>query len=131
MRVLLDTHILVYWCADPDSLSKAQTHALAQISANNPAVVADITLWEIAMLVQLRRLHLDFPIRDWLNRAVAPPLVRVASITPAIAGQVSSLSNWENQDPADRLIVATAQIYGAHIVTNDQLIISSGLVSTI
>ena len=131
MRVLVDTHILIYWCTEPDRLSPAQKHAMSLVSDRNPAIVADISLWEIAMLVMLGRLKLDLPVREWLDRAVAPPLVRVAPITSAVAGELLSLSDWANRDPADRLIVATARVFGSHIVTNDELITNSGLVAVV
>ena len=131
MRVVLDTHIVVYWCADPDRLSAAQLHAVRTISADNPAIVADITLWEIAALVAAGRLKLDLPILEWLNRATARPLVRVAEISPSIAAESHNLASWENRDPADRLIVATARVYGAALLTNDGSIRDSGLVTVV
>ena len=131
MRVVLDTHILVYWCTEPTRLSAAQQHAVQAISRDNPAVVADITLWEITALTLAGRLELDLPLRDWLTRALAPPLVRVAEITPNIVDEVARMDSWENRDPADRLIVGTARIFGAHLLTNDRIIRDSGLVQTI
>lgn len=131
MRVLLDTHTLVYWCSEPGRLSAAQAHALRTVSPDNPVIVADISLWEIAALVSGARLNLDLPLRQWINRAVAPPLARVAEITANIAHEVAQLNEWENRDPADRLIVATARVFGAHVLTNDRQIRESGLVAVI
>jgi PIN domain nuclease of toxin-antitoxin system len=131
MRVTLDTHILVYWCSAPERLSAAQKHALQTVHPDNPAVVADISLWEIAVLVTSRRLSLDFPLREWLNRALAPPLVRVAEITSTIADEVARLDNWENRDPADRLIVATARVFGGSLLTNDARIREADLVPVV
>ena len=128
MRMLLDTQILVYWCSDQDSLTPAQLHVLGLVSARRPVLVADISLWEIATLAGLGRTDLRFPVREWLARAVAPPLVRV---TPSIAGEIASLSEWSHRDPADRLIVATARVYGASVVTNDERIRDSGLVAVV
>ena len=131
MRVLLDTHILIFWCANPDSLSPGQLHAVSSVHENDPAIVADITLWEIAMLVEMGRIDLQYPVMEWLNRAVAPPLVRVAPITPVVAGELQSLSHWSHRDPADRLIVATARVFGAAVLTNDHRIREAGLVAII
>jgi PIN domain nuclease of toxin-antitoxin system len=131
MRVLLDTHILIRWCSDPESLNPAQQHALAQIGDENPALVADISLWEVATLVELRKIELQFPVREWLNRAVAPPLVRVVPITANIAGELTGLSDWPHRDPADRLIVATARVFGATLLTDDRRIREAGLVAVV
>ena len=131
MRVVLDTHILIYWVSQPDRLTPAQHHAIQTISPKNPAVLADISLWEIAMLGAGGRLSLQLPIREWITRAVAPPLVRVAEITANIAAEVGDLTGWDHRDPADRLIVATARVYGARLLTNDERIRDSGLVEVV
>jgi PIN domain nuclease of toxin-antitoxin system len=41
-----------------------------------PLLVSEITLWEIATLHSLGRIELRLPLRDWLEKATAPPLVR-------------------------------------------------------
>jgi PIN domain nuclease of toxin-antitoxin system len=131
VRVLLDTHILVYWVASPERLSGAQAHAVETISPDNPALVADISLWEIALLSSLGRLRLNLPVRDWLTRATAPPLVRIAAISPPVASAAGDLADWENRDPADRLITATAKVFGAAVLTNDAAIRDAGLVQVV
>jgi len=131
VRVTLDTHILVYWISDPHRLTPPQQHAVRTVSPDNPAIVADISLWEIAMLAAGGKIKLGYPVRTWLARAVAPPLVRLAEITPTIAGAVTDLISWPNRDPADKLIVATAQAYGAVLLTNDEVIRSAELVEVV
>jgi len=131
MRVVLDTHILVLWVSSPESLSPSQQRATRDVNEKNPAIVADISLWEIAMLHATDRLAFSLPLQDWLTRAVAPPLVRVAEITPRIVTEVTNLSQWDNRDPADRLIVATTRVYGAVLLTDDQRIRDSGLVEVV
>lgn len=130
-RFVLDTHILVYWCTEPERLSAAQQHAIRTIGGDNPAIVADISLWEVSALEAAGRITMDIPLLQWLNRAVAPPLVRTAEITPAIADEVSRLRDWDNRDPADRLIVATTRVFGARLLTNDGHIRESGLVPVV
>lgn len=131
MRLLLDTHALITWCAAPTELSAAQQHAVRTISETNPAFVSDISLWEVSALYSAGRLRLDLPLREWLTRAVAPPLARVVEITPEIAHEVALLHEWENRDPADRLLVATARTLGARVMTDDRLIRESGLVAVV
>lgn len=113
------------------SRSAAQQHAVRTIGEANPAFVANISIWEISALTTGGRLRLDLPLREWLTRAIAPPLVRVVEITPEVAHEVAVLDGWENRDPADRLIVATARVFGARIVTNDHRIRASGLVAIV
>ena len=82
-------------------------------------------------MVSLRRIELDLPVRDWLEQATAPPLVQRLSITPAIAGEVAALPSTFHRDPADRIIVASARVTGATLLTQDRLIIDSGIVPTL
>ena len=131
MRALLDTHILVTWVSSPDELSPAQRLVLDAVSGTDPVMVSDISLWEVATLVSLGRLALDRPLREWLERAAAPPLVRRLGISPAIAAAVADLPDTFHRDPADRIIVATARVMGAVLLTNDARIRDAGIVQTV
>lgn len=93
--------------------------------------MSDISLWEIATLVELRRIRLRLPLRDWLEAATAPPLVRRISISPAVAAEVAALPDSFHRDPADRIIVASTLVSGATLLTHDRRIIGSGLVDTL
>jgi PIN domain nuclease of toxin-antitoxin system len=131
VTVLLDTHVLLFWLGDDARLTAAQARAIAAASADAPLLVSDITLWEVATLVNLGRIRLRRSLRDWLEQAVAPPLVRRMSISPAVAAEVADLPSTFPRDPADRIIVATARTAGAAVATTDRRIIDSGLVETI
>jgi PIN domain nuclease of toxin-antitoxin system len=71
---------------------------------------------------------LDRPLREWLEQATALPLVRRVEISPAVAAEVAALPATFQRDPADRIIVATARVLGAKLVTSDRAIIASKLV---
>lgn len=131
MIYFLDTHILVWWVADRKRLSSKQREVLAEVVPEHPVWISQITLWEIATLNSLGRLQLDRPLRAWLEQATAPPLVRRASITPAIAALVAELPDSFHRDPGDRIIVATAQIKGAMLLTSDQRILDADIIQTI
>ncbi|MGH9056725.1 MAG: type II toxin-antitoxin system VapC family toxin [Acidimicrobiales bacterium] len=131
MRLLLDTHVLVWWVAEDRRLSAAQRRALERVDRDNPVLVADISLWEIATLVELERLELDMSLRDWLERATAAPLVERVGITPAVAAEVAALPATFHRDPADRIIVATARVRGATVLTKDRRIVDARVVPTV
>jgi PIN domain nuclease of toxin-antitoxin system len=131
MTVLLDTHVLLFWIGRDARLTGAQAKAIEAASGDTPLLVSEITLWEIATLVSLGRIRLGRPLRDWLEMAVAPPLVRRVSISPAVAAEVASLPASFQRDPADRIIVATARVAGAAVATSDARIIESSLVETV
>ena len=130
MTFLLDTHILLFWFSRDLILTATESRIVNNASEENPLLLSGISLWEIATLHKLGRITLGIPLRDWLERAVAPPLVRLIGISPAIAASVAALPESFHRDPADRIIVASAQITGAIIVTRDRRIIESGIVET-
>jgi PIN domain nuclease of toxin-antitoxin system len=131
VNALLDTHVLVWWFEREGRLSDAQRRVLKRASAAEPVMVSDISLWEIATLASLGRLKLKLPLRDWLDRAAAPPLVQRCGISPAIAALTTTLPPEFQKDPADRIIVATAQALGATLLTCDESIIDADLVPTL
>ena len=131
MTVLLDTHIWWWWVTGESRLSPAQRRRLAKVRPEHPALVSDISLWEVATLLSLGRIELDVPLREWLEAASAEPLVRRCAISPAVAAEVAALPDSFHRDPADRILVATARIHGATLLTQDERIIRAGLVSTL
>ena len=131
MKFLLDTHILLYWLGDMAKLSARQMKIIQAADAGKPLWVSDISLWEIATLHSLGRIQLQYPLRDWLEAAVAPPLVCRVGISPAVASAVGALPNTFHRDPGDRIIVASTQVLGATLLTHDRRIITSNLVSTL
>jgi len=80
------------------------------------------------MLHSLNRIELGLPLRDWLEKAAAPPLVRRVGISPSIAAEVAALPESFHRDPADRIIVASARVLGATLLTWDRAIVESKLV---
>ena len=131
MKALLDTHILLWWHGDRDRLSLDQLEVIAAAGPATPLQVSDISLWEVATLYSLGRIRLTIPPREWLEKAVAPPLVRRHGISPAIAAELASLPKSFHRDPADRILVATARITGATLLTQDRRILDAGLVDTL
>lgn len=131
MNALLDTHILLWWHGDRDRLSRDQQDVIADAGADAPLLVSDISLWEVAMLHGLGRIQLTIPLREWLEKAVAPPLVRRHGISPAVAAELALLPDSFHRDPADRVLVATARVFGATLLTRDRKIAQAGLVDTL
>ena len=130
MRALLDTHVLLWWVSDPDRLSPDHLEILSTVGPESPVGVSEISLWEIATLYDLGRIGLRGPLRDWLETAVAPPLVQRLGISPAIAAEVAALPASFHRDPADRILVATARVLGIPLLTRDRRILESGVVET-
>lgn len=128
---LLDTHVLIWWLNDLTRLSPQQREVVEAATPDAPLHVSDISLWEVAMLQSLGRIRLALPLREWLDRAVAPPLVRRHGISPAIAAEVAALPDSFHRDPADRILVATARVLGATLLTSDRRITDASLTPTL
>ena len=131
MRALLDTHILLWWHGDRGRLSREQQDVIAAAGADSPLEVSDISLWEVAMLYSSGRIRLTIPLREWLDKAIAAPLVRRHGISPAVVAELASLPESFHRDPADRILVATARVLGATLLTRDRRITEAELVDTL
>ena len=115
--VLLDTHVVHWWSAEPKRVSKGARKALEEAEE---LVVAAISWYELAWLARHERIAVTVPVRSWLQDLSAQ--VRTIGITPAIADTAVALPSSFPGDPADRLIYATAIEHGLGLVTKDRAI---------
>jgi Uncharacterized protein conserved in bacteria len=113
--VVLDSHVVHWWSAEPDRISAAASKAIGDAGE---LAVADISWFELAWLARHERIVVTIPIASWLGQLAAQ--VRTIPVTPAIASTAVSLPSSFPGDPADRLIYATAIENGWQLVTKDQ-----------
>lgn len=130
-RLLLDTHVLLWWGISHRSLPTRFRELLASVSPQNPVLIADVSVLELACLAFERKIEPQMPLREWLDQLTAPPLIERIPIIAAVAEQVVKLPRRLHKDPADRIIMATALAHGATLVTCDRQIISSKIVPTV
>lgn len=128
--ILLDTCALIFDALTPDRLSSAARKALDRGETEGALACADISLWEIAMLVSKNRLDPGTDSATFCRLALDARGVRVLPITPEIA-MVSTRIDLPQGDPADRLIAATALAQAAVVVTVDQRLRRSDAVKTL
>jgi PIN domain nuclease of toxin-antitoxin system len=115
--VLLDTHAVHWWSAEPQRVSAAAREALEEA---DELAVAAISWFELAWLARHERIVVNIPIRSWLEGLAAQ--LRTIGITPAIADTAVALPSSFPGDPADRLIYATAVEHDLQLVTKDRAI---------
>ena len=131
MRLLLDTHILLWRLADSKRLSRAAL-ALTDDSANE-VVASTASIWEVAIKWSLRKgLPSDMPLsgRDF-TAALVEAGIAVLPIEPAHTVALDDLP-LHHRDPFDRLLIATAQHEGFRLLTSDaQLSAYGDLVLTV
>jgi PIN domain nuclease of toxin-antitoxin system len=125
---LLDTHAWVWWISGDPRLAVREREVLDSLSPSERPVLADISLWEVATLVERGRLELDLDLERWLAIASAPATVELARVTPAVAAEVARLPERFHRDPADRLIVATARVRKLSVLTRDRKITGARIV---
>jgi PIN domain nuclease of toxin-antitoxin system len=118
--IVLDTHALVWWVSGSDRLSARAGRAIDQALRSGPAVAAAISVLEIATAVRRARLALGAPLEQWLADLCALPELRFEPLSVDIARLAGSFDDPTPGDPADRIIVATARLLGAKLVTADQ-----------
>jgi PIN domain nuclease of toxin-antitoxin system len=113
--ILLDTHVVHWWSSEPARLSAAAAEAI--VNADELSV-AGISWFELAWLVERGRITAALPTRAWLEGLARQ--IRTIDATPAIAATAASLPRSFPQDPADRVIYATAIEHGLQLVTRDE-----------
>ncbi len=126
---LLDTHAWIWWVDRDLRLGRRFLDALDGLPDEDRPAISDISLWEVATLVERGRLRFRVPFDEWLDAAAHPRTVLVLPITPAVAREIASLPASFHRDPADRVIVATSRALGMPLLTRDRLILRSRLVS--
>lgn len=119
--LVLDTHAWVRFVAGATLSKRARGAIERAASAGRGILVPTISLWEIARLSHDGRLKLGDRPERWFDAALATVSGELAPITPAIALMAAALAC--HADPADRLIIATAIVHDAALVTRDQAIL--------
>ncbi len=128
--ILLDTHIAVWLAFDERKLSKtARSTILQERSMGGGLAISDITLLEITVLFQKRRLELNGSLESFLqqleDRFVVLPITSRACV------RALGLPSGYPKDPADRIIGATALVEGLSLITADGEIRRSKALQTI
>jgi PIN domain nuclease of toxin-antitoxin system len=123
--VLLDTCALI-WFANRDPMRDDAIDAIVAAGTTNNVLVSPISAWEVGLLSRSTGRGAAFAPdpQTWFSRVLSHAGVRLAPFTPRVAIAASLLPDPLHNDPADRLLIATARDLGIPIVTRDAKIIS-------
>ncbi len=122
--LLLDTHCWLWaQLGLVQRLSRAALAAIRNAESEGGLRVSVISVWELAMLEKRGRLALPMNVRTWVEEALSKPGVSVAPLTTEIAIESVHLPGDLQGDPADRMLVATARVLGATLLTKDDRLI--------
>jgi PIN domain nuclease of toxin-antitoxin system len=117
-NLLLDT-CAVLWLAQGATISAEARRAIAEQDVH----VSPISAWEIANLVRKNRLALTLPVTSWLRQAIEGMRAAVPALTIDILANSCELPGQPPDDPADRIMIATARDANMIIVTRDAQIL--------
>lgn len=120
--IILDTHIWIWWVDNNSRLTERLRQIIASHQSNGLGV-SIFSCWEVAKLVEKNRLKLACSVDEWLNVALAYPGVQLLELTLPIVLKATQLEGFHN-DPADQIIVATAQIHNCPLLTADTKIVN-------
>jgi PIN domain nuclease of toxin-antitoxin system len=129
--IVLDTHVLVWWVSGTGRISPRAARAIRAALRSGPVVASTISILEIATAVRRGRLVLSSSVDQWLDDLRALPEIGFQPLSFEIARKAGALGEAVPGDPADRIIVATATVLGAKLVTADERLSKGTAIQTI
>lgn len=119
--IVLDTHVLVWLLENDSRLGQRAIEAIQETFRSAAVRVSAMTFWELAMLMRRGRVAIAESISAWRANVLRNGIEEVP-ITGDLAIAAVQLPGFHD-DPADRLITATALVNGAALVTADRRIL--------
>ncbi|MEH2191865.1 MAG: type II toxin-antitoxin system VapC family toxin [Nostoc sp.] len=127
--IVLDTHIWVWWVQNDSRLTKKQQQWLQDYESDGLGI-SILSCWEVAKLVEKKRLILPVDIDKWLEATLAYPGVQLLNLSLPIIVDSTQLNGFHS-DPFDQMIVATARFYNCLLLTADAKILNYPDVQTL
>lgn len=122
MKLLLDTHIWLWSMLEPKHLSRRVVKALKD--TKNELWLSPISVWELLILVEKKRVVLSKDVPDWIVDAMSKVPLQEAPITHEVALETQYV-NLTHRDPADKFLAATANVFDLTLVTADRRLIDA------
>jgi PIN domain nuclease of toxin-antitoxin system len=126
LKLLLDTHVWIWSQVAPEKLSAKAGAAME--NETNEVWLSPVSVWELLLLVEKRRMALGGDVAEWIRKAAAP--LKEAPLTAEIVLETARF-RLPHPDPADRFLVATARYLGLTLVTSDARLLASKAVPTL
>jgi PIN domain nuclease of toxin-antitoxin system len=122
--LLLDTHVWI-WIMDGSHhlLSASARDGIGTASRDGALLISAMSVWEVAMLEARGRVTLRRPVGEWIQELLRGPGARLLPLDPEIAVDSTRLPGTPHGDPSDRILMASARVTGAPLVTCDARIL--------
>lgn len=121
MKLLLDTHIWIWSFLEPRKIAPRAAETLQD--PNNEKWLSPISLWELMILVDKRRIILNMGVEEWIGQALKEAPIREAPLTAEVVLATKKIS-LRHRDPVDLFLAATAHSFGLTLVTSDARLLS-------
>jgi PIN domain nuclease of toxin-antitoxin system len=120
--LLLDTHALL-WLVSGEKLGEAARASIRAAASASALYVSPISAWEIGTLSRKRRIALNRDTEDWFEDALNIPGIELAELSWNTLVRSTILPGDPPNDPADRILIATARRNSLCLVTRDREIL--------
>ena len=121
MRLLLDTHVLLWWLSDDRKLAKNARNIIA--NSSNDVLVSSASVWEVAIKAALGRIEIELDdLEDAIIRNGFRPLP-IGFRHAVTAGRLPAV----HRDPFDRMLVAQASVEELRLLSHDRVFERYGL----
>jgi PIN domain nuclease of toxin-antitoxin system len=117
VRALLDTHTLLWWASDDESLTPVARSAIA--NKTNDVFLSAASTWEMAIKIAIGKLTLSLPLASFVLSQISQHEFKPLPITHTHTYQVRDLPPF-HRDPFDRLLIAQAMVENLVILTADE-----------
>jgi PIN domain nuclease of toxin-antitoxin system len=124
VRLLLDTHVVLWSATNPDQL-RPEARAILE-DGSHDVLVSIVSAWEIAIKQSLGKLELPKAAEQWLPEVLRRTGFEVAELGLNAALRVRGLP-WHHRDPFDRILIAQALEEGYTLVTHDAAFAAYGV----
>ena len=120
MTYLLDTHVWVWMHTEPELLSARCREVLLHLKQQDKLCLSAISIWEVCKLVEKGKITLYDDLEAWIEDALDVPGLRVIPLDLPVFLRSTTLPQPFHDDPSDQMIVATARLNTATILTKDK-----------
>jgi PIN domain nuclease of toxin-antitoxin system len=118
--ILLDTHVWLWWLLDEGDLTEDERQTLDNSAANKEIAISAASIWEVELLERRGVIQLEPNIKTWIELATKPEVCKVIPIDKEVILAQEKLPPNFPEDPADRLIAATALYFEYGLATKDK-----------
>jgi len=117
VRLLLDTHTLLWLVSDDPQLSQSARESL--VEPDNDLLLSPATYWELAIKISIGKYRLSDPLAEYIDEAIRLYGLSILPITPKHAETIVGLPH-HHKDPFDRILIAQAIVEEVPLVSSDK-----------